>query len=230
MPRVFLMSLLAFSCVLAVADQPSAQALDGQAKSMLVEIDPATHGALLQKIEKLVTVNEGATPPRKGPFLGVVTTQVSAAVRAQTDLGEGIGLLVEAVAPDSPATKAGLQEFDILARYDDQILCATKQLAALVKRTGLGKPATLTVIRRGKELPIAITVGEGIVADAHSEQPTIMVLGPYSLDGGDHAAAVSAKTLEGKGDDGGAAALGGIKLLIDPKHAPAPQTPAPARR
>ena len=86
------------------------------------------------------------------------------------------------------------------------------------------------MIRRGKELPIAITVGEGIVADAHSEQPKIMVLGPYSLDGGDHAAAVSAKTLEGKGDDGGAAALGGIKLLIDPKHAPAPQTPAPARR
>lgn len=230
MPRVFLMSLLAFPCVLAVADKPFAQALDGQAKSTLVEIDPATHGALLQKIETLIVRNEGATPPRKGPFLGIVTSPVSAAVRAQTDLGEGIGLLVEAVAPDSPATKAGLQEFDILARYDDQILCATEQLAALVKRTGLGKTATLTVIRRGKELPIAITVGEGIVAAAHSEQPKIMVFGPYSLDGGDHAAAVSGGTPEVKGKDGGAAAVDGIKLLIDPKHAPVPQPPAPARR
>ena len=97
---------------------------------------------------------------KKVPFIGVVTTPIAPAVRAQTDLGEDIGLSVESVAPDSPAAKAGLEPFDILATYDDQLLCAAVQLSALVKRTGPGNTATLTVIRRGKEMPIEVTVGE----------------------------------------------------------------------
>ena len=101
-----------------------------------------------------------AAPAKKVPFIGVVTAPLAPAVRAQTDLGEDIGLSVESVAPDSPAAKAGLEPFDILAKYDDQLLCAPVQLSALVKRTGTGNTATLTVIRRGKETPIEVVVGE----------------------------------------------------------------------
>ena len=108
---------------------------------------------------------------KKVPFIGVVTSPLGEAVRAQTTLPEDVGLSVDVVSPDSPAAKAGLKAHDILAKYDDQLLCAAVQLSALVKRTGSGNKATLTVLRAGKELPIEVTVGE------HAAQATFKVEG-----------------------------------------------------
>ena len=105
------------------------------------------------------------------PFIGVVTSPLGEAVRAQTNLTEDVGLSVDVVSPDSPAAKAGLKAHDILAKYDDQLLCAAVQLSALVKRTGTGNKATFTVVRGGKELPIEVTVGE------HAAQATFKVEG-----------------------------------------------------
>lgn len=108
---------------------------------------------------------------KKVPFIGVVTSPLGEAVRAQTTLSEDVGLSVDVVSPDSPAAKAGLKAHDILAKYDDQLLCAAVQLSALVKRTGTGNKATLTVLRGGKEMPIEVTVGE------HAAQATFNVEG-----------------------------------------------------
>ncbi len=105
------------------------------------------------------------------PFIGVVTSPLGEQVRAQTNLTEDVGLSVDVVSPDSPAAKAGLKAHDILAKYDDQLLCAAVQLSALVKRTGTGNKATLTVLRGGKELPIEVIVGE------HAAQATFKVEG-----------------------------------------------------
>lgn len=103
----------------------------------------------------------GAAAARKiVPYIGVATSPLAPAVRAQTGLPEDVGLAVDAVTPGSPAAAAGLVPFDILAKYDDQILCAAVQLSALVKRTGTGKTATLTVLRGGKEITLPVTVGE----------------------------------------------------------------------
>jgi len=103
----------------------------------------------------------GAARARKlVPFIGVATSPLAAAVRAQTGLPEDVGLAVDAVTPDSPAAAAGLVPFDVLAKYDDQILCAAVQLSALVKRTGTGNTATLTVLRGGKELTVPVKIGE----------------------------------------------------------------------
>ena len=108
---------------------------------------------------------------KKVPFIGVVTSPLGEQVRAQTTLSEDVGLSVDVVSPDSPAAKAGLKAHDILAKYDDQLLCAAVQLSALVKRTGTGNKAMLTVLRAGKELPIEVTVGE------HAAQATFKVEG-----------------------------------------------------
>ena len=108
---------------------------------------------------------------KKVPFIGVVTSPLGEQVRAQTNLTEDVGLSVDVVSPDSPAAKAGLKAHDILAKYDDQILCAAVQLSALVKRTGTGNKATLTVLRGGKEMPIEVIVGE------HAAQATFKVEG-----------------------------------------------------
>lgn len=94
------------------------------------------------------------------PYIGVATSPLAPAVRAQTGLPEDVGLAIDAVTPGSPAAAAGLVPFDVLAKYDDQILCAAVQLSALVKRTGTGRTATLTVLRGGKEMTVPVTIGE----------------------------------------------------------------------
>ncbi|MFZ4731741.1 MAG: PDZ domain-containing protein [Pirellulales bacterium] len=97
---------------------------------------------------------------KRFPYIGVATSPVSAPVRAQTGLSEDVGLAIDAVTPGSPATAAGLMPFDVLTKYDDQILCAAVQLSALVKRTGTGNSATLTVLRGGKEMTVPVKIGE----------------------------------------------------------------------
>lgn len=119
----------------------------------------------------VATANAPGAEGKKVPFIGVVTSPLGEQVRAQTTLSEDVGLSVDVVSPDSPAAKAGLKAHDILAKYDDQLLCAAVQLSALVKRTGTGNKATLTVLRGGKELPIEVTVGE------HAAQATFKVEG-----------------------------------------------------
>lgn len=172
MPALFLLVLFA-----AIgADTPAeplapARVIEGKPLTVTVTGDAAGAGPVPKVIQLRVVdgeavgqVIDGAgAPARKVPFIGVVTTPLAPAVRAQTELGEDIGLFVDAVAPDSPAAKAGVERFDILARYGDQLLCAPVQLSALVKRTGAGNSATLTVIRRGKEMALEVTVGEQAV-------------------------------------------------------------------
>lgn len=167
MSMILPLILLATGIVDAPAEPPTdPRVVEGRP---LQDATPAVGDALralnLQVVggEEFVTIAEAAgAPAKKVPFIGVVTTPIAPAVRAQTDLGEDIGLSVESVAPDSPAAKAGIEPFDVLAKYDDQLLCAAVQLSALVKRTGSGNTATLTVIRRGKEMPIEVTVGEHV--------------------------------------------------------------------
>jgi hypothetical protein len=79
---------------------------------------------------------------------------------AQLGLPEGFGLVVEAVAPGSPAAKAGLQKYDVLKLLNDQQIVDQAQLATLVKGLGNGKEVSLTVLRKAQEQKINATLGE----------------------------------------------------------------------
>jgi hypothetical protein len=106
----------------------------------------------------------GAGETRVEPYLGVVTGPVSDQLRAQLELPEGIGLTVDAVAKDGPAGRGGVKQFDILQKFDDQLVCTAEQLSALVKAAGKGKEVKLTVIRAGKEQQLDVLIDEREVA------------------------------------------------------------------
>lgn len=151
--NLFLLTAVASSIApVALADDSTAKVVE--AKAITIQFVGDGQGFVFE--------GNAAAPAgaKQVPFIGVVTSPLGEAVRAQTTLSEDVGLSVDVVSPDSPAAKAGLKAHDILAKYDDQILCAAVQLSALVKRTGTGNKATLTVLRGGKELPIEVTVGE----------------------------------------------------------------------
>ena len=50
-------------------------------------------------------------------------------------LPKGQGILIDRVAKDSPAAKAGLQPYDVLLSYGNQKLHSPEQLVEMVPRT-----------------------------------------------------------------------------------------------
>ena len=86
----------------------------------------------------------------KGAYLGVATSAPPLALRRQLDLPDGVGLLIEAVAEQSPAADAGLKQYDLLHKLNDQILINPQQLAVLVRTCKPGDEIALSIFRSGK--------------------------------------------------------------------------------
>ncbi|MEX0712371.1 MAG: PDZ domain-containing protein [Pirellulales bacterium] len=113
-----------------------------------------------------------ATGGDAGPaYLGVSTSPPPPSLVQQLGLAGGLGLLVDAVLPDSPAAAAGLKEHDLLQRLDDQVLVNPDQLSALVGMRRPGDAIELTAIRGGQSTSLrAVLVARP--AEKTSEQPT----------------------------------------------------------
>jgi hypothetical protein len=95
-------------------------------------------------------------------YLGVVVKAISPEIAAQLGdlLGKEQGLVVVQMTADSPAVKAGVQKYDILATYDDQKLFSVAQLMKLVRADKSGRKVSLGIIRSGKPLNLEFTLGE----------------------------------------------------------------------
>ncbi len=102
-------------------------------------------------------------------YIGVLTREVPAELRAQFSLPEGFGLLVDEVLTDSPAKTAGLKVYDVLVKFEDQQLVNMEQFMALVRAKKKGDEVQLQVITGGKETPVSVTLGEHLVA-AHEHR------------------------------------------------------------
>ena len=96
----------------------------------------------------------GPLQMQKAAYLGVSTSAVPDALRQHLGLKEGVGLVVDFVEKGSPAEQAGVKQYDILNKLDDQILVNAHQLAVLVRARKAGESVNLSVIRGGKEQSI----------------------------------------------------------------------------
>lgn len=100
----------------------------------------------------------------KVPFLGLVLGPVDGTLASQISLPEGVGVVVRAVMPDSPAAKAGVQQYDVLHYFNDQLLVNEPQLQTLVRQAGIGTEVTLKLLRKGNQEQVTVKLGE------HEEQ------------------------------------------------------------
>ncbi|MEX2560173.1 MAG: PDZ domain-containing protein [Pirellulales bacterium] len=113
-----------------------------------------------------------ATGGDAGPaYLGVSTSPPPPALVQQLGLAGGLGLLVDAVLPDSPAAAAGLKEHDLLEKLDDQVLVNPDQFSALVGMRRPGDEIELTAIRGGQSTSLRAVLAAR-PAEKTSEQPT----------------------------------------------------------
>ena len=114
-------------------------------------------------------------------YIGVLTREVPAELRAQFSLPEGFGLLVDEVLPDSPAKTAGLKVYDVLVKFEDQQLVNMEQFRALVRAKKKDDVVQLKVITGGKETQVAVTLGEHLVAAKEHRQHHMGVVLPYGM-------------------------------------------------
>ena len=98
--------------------------------------------------------------PKKVAFLGVHTEKLALSTSHQLNLPDGVYLEVVHVGKGSPAEKVGIQKYDILKNFNDQILINQDQLKQLVQMKKPGDSVSLGLLRKGKEKTIRVELDE----------------------------------------------------------------------
>ena len=96
------------------------------------------------------------TRGRIGVQIGEVNKEVAEAI----GLGRPQGALVRGVEAGAPAQKAGIEAGDIILQFDGKAIEKSSDLPRLVGNTKPGSRATVTVLRRGSQRDLSVTVAE----------------------------------------------------------------------
>ena len=89
-------------------------------------------------------------------WIGVKLRPVDEPLRAQLDLPEDVGLVVDSTFEGSPADEAGIKRNDIVLEVGDKKLHDPQKLIEQVEKSG-GKELAIKVIRKGKETTVTVT-------------------------------------------------------------------------
>jgi len=99
------------------------------------------------------------------PWIGVYYQPVTKQLADERDLSVDYGVLIDssndrpAVFPGSPAAAAGLEAGDVITAVDGDRVDAESDLADHILPHQPGDKITLTVMRGGREMDVAVTLG-----------------------------------------------------------------------
>jgi serine protease Do len=93
-------------------------------------------------------------------WLGVAIQEVTPDLAKSFDLKEKKGALVSQVVSGGPAEKAGVEQGDIILRFDGKEVSSSQDLPRIVASTPVGKTVTLEISRNGKVIDRQVKVGE----------------------------------------------------------------------
>lgn len=113
----------------------------------------------------------GVARGARDAWIGVAVSPVSAALAHQLRLEDGSGVVVESVFPNTPAQKAGLQQYDVIERINDTPVAGPEQFSAAVRSHRAGGKITLRVIREGESTEIRVKLSRKIVSSDQQYQP-----------------------------------------------------------
>jgi serine protease Do len=122
----------------------------------------------------MVAPAQTPTPPKKrvpfteafeffddnGSYLGVQTQEITKENFSKFGLSSVRGVAIEKVLDDSPAKQAGLQDGDVIVRFNGDEVTSYRKLTRLISETAPDHQAKLTVFRGGSEREITVTMGK----------------------------------------------------------------------
>lgn len=106
----------------------------------------------------MMAVGSQADDAKETAFLGITTRNADRTICSQLDIPKGMGLVVSAVVPESPA-EGTIKVDDILTKFDQQLLVNPEQLGVLVRAHNPGDNVTVEAIRKGKPNKLPVTLG-----------------------------------------------------------------------
>ncbi|MGI9145730.1 MAG: S1C family serine protease [Chloroflexota bacterium] len=93
------------------------------------------------------------------PYLGIQYGQLTPAIAKQLGVNAQNGVAIGAVAPGSPAAKAGLRPKDVITEADGQQLTEESSLVQALSQHKPGETVPLSVLRGGQQLTVQVTLG-----------------------------------------------------------------------
>ncbi len=95
---------------------------------------------------------------RRG-WLGVNVQSVAEEMAESYGLREGVGARVASVAAEGPAAKAGIQQDDVIVKFDGKEVGSVRGLPRLVSQTQIGREVEIEVSRKGQRRTFKVTIG-----------------------------------------------------------------------
>jgi serine protease Do len=95
---------------------------------------------------------------RRG-WLGVKIQTITDDIAEASGVKENSGALVASVTPGSPAAKAGIQDGDVILKFDGKDVTSMRGLPRLVAQTPIGKDVDVELLRKGQKLNLKVAVG-----------------------------------------------------------------------
>lgn len=93
-------------------------------------------------------------------YLGVSTSIAPAMLREQLNLPDGVGILIDDIDPNSPASAASLQANDLIEKLNDQWVINVQQFSVLIRMQKPGDTIRLRVIRHGQPIDVKVSLAE----------------------------------------------------------------------
>lgn len=91
-------------------------------------------------------------------WLGIQMQEITPELAKHFGVKEARGVVVTAVAADSPAAKAGIQPGDVILAVGDQTVRDAEDVRLAVARAKIGEQIVITVLRGGREVRIPATI------------------------------------------------------------------------
>jgi serine protease Do len=93
-------------------------------------------------------------------FLGVVIQDVTQDLADALGVKPGSGVLISSVGADSPASKAGMKQGDLIVSFNNKEVKTSNQLRNTVAGVPPGSTVPVVLMREGKPLNVNVQVGE----------------------------------------------------------------------
>lgn len=117
----------------------------------------------IKELEGLPRVNDEVSVFLDGgtaSWLGVEAHEVTSEKVKELKLPAERGVLVNSVAADSPAAKAGLKEKDVITEVNGQPVEGAMQFRRMIREVPAGRAVRLTVWRDGRAQTLTVTLGK----------------------------------------------------------------------
>ena len=130
-----------------------------------------------------------AVAPRALDLFGARGSQIGVTIRDVEDndakagkmAGQG-GVVIDDVAEDSPASKAGLKKGDIVVEFDGERVRSVRQFTRLVQETPAGRRTQASVVRDGQKINVTLEPRESSGFNVFSDLEGARVLRDFGRD------------------------------------------------